>query len=348
MNTEEPTPRRLRRARERGDSPVSQALSQAFGLLAAVLLAPAALGACAARAAELLRSALAGTPFVEPAHTLALEVLSIVAPFLLAVAAIAAAVTLVQTGGGVSSARLSPDLGRLDPIAGARNLLRADRFFSLLRAGVATLVAALVAQHLLAAHAHDAVETAGNLDAIGPLSLVLGRSLGVSVALFGIALGLIDLVIVHRLWRRRHRMSKDEVRREFREAEGDPEVRARRRRAHQEALAGSIVNAVRDATVVVVNPTHLASALRYVEDEDAAPKLVAQGEGELARYIVEAARAYGIPCVRDVPVARALRELEIGDEIPEALYEAVAEILRELTRTSSPDAAPDDGGGQAP
>jgi flagellar biosynthesis protein FlhB len=95
------------------------------------------------------------------------------------------------------------------------------------------------------------------------------------------------------------------------------------------------VNAVKQATVVVINPTHLASALRYVEEEDAAPKLVAQGEGELARYIVEAARAYGIPCIRDVPVARALRELEIGDEIPEVLYEAVAEILREVTRSDT-------------
>jgi len=85
----------------------------------------------------------------------------------------------------------------------------------------------------------------------------------------------------------------------------------------------------------VINPTHLASALRYAEEEDAAPKVVAQGEGDLARYIVEAARAYGIPCIRDVPVARALRELEIGDEIPEALYEAVAEILREVTRSNA-------------
>jgi flagellar biosynthesis protein FlhB len=87
---------------------------------------------------------------------------------------------------------------------------------------------------------------------------------------------------------------------------------------------------VKDATVVVVNPTHLASALRYREDEDEAPRVVAQGKGELARRIVEAARAYGVPCVRDVPVAHALAELETGDEIPEVLYEAVAEILREL------------------
>jgi FlhB-like protein len=90
---------------------------------------------------------------------------------------------------------------------------------------------------------------------------------------------------------------------------------------------------MREATVVVINPTHLANALRYVEGEDAAPRVVAAGEGELARRIVEAARAYGIPCIQDVPVARALAELEVGDEIPEALYEAVAEILREVMQS---------------
>jgi flagellar biosynthesis protein FlhB len=331
MKTEEPTPRRLRRARELGDSPVSHALGQALALLVAVLLAPAALVACADHAAALLHGALTRAPAAASTQTLVVEVVSLTAPLLLAVASTAAAVGLWQTQGVVSSARLTPDLARLDPVAGARNLFRADRLFALLRALVAGAAAAGLGLWLLRAHAADFAQAAGNDLAVGPLALALGRSLGIAVALVGVALGLVDLVIVHRLWRSRQRMTKDEVRREFREAEGDPEIRARRRRAHQEALAGSIVNAVREATVVVVNPTHLASALRYLEDQDDAPKLVAQGEGELARYIVEAARAYGIPCVRDVPVARALRELEIGDEIPEALYEAVAEILRELT-----------------
>src|SRR3954471_20267292 len=117
MKTEEPTPRRLRRAREMGDSPVSHALAQALALLVAVLLAPAALGACAARAAALLRSAVAGAPFVAPAHTLALEVISLTAPLLLAVSATALAAGLVQTRGAVSAARLNPDLSRLDPVA---------------------------------------------------------------------------------------------------------------------------------------------------------------------------------------------------------------------------------------
>ncbi len=93
------------------------------------------------------------------------------------------------------------------------------------------------------------------------------------------------------------------------------------------------VHAVRDATVVIVNPQHLATALRFRDGTDDAPTVVANGDGDLARQIQDAARAYGIPIVRDVPVARALRDLEVGDTIPEALYEAVAEILREIWET---------------
>jgi FlhB-like protein len=125
-------------------------------------------------------------------------------------------------------------------------------------------------------------------------------------------------------------MTRDELRRESRENEGDPELRAARHRAHQEVLNSAAIHAVKSASVVIVNPTHLAVALRYQEHEDAAPCVLAQGQGDLARRIVEAAHAYGVPVVRDVPIARALSELEVGDEIPEALYEAVAEILKEV------------------
>jgi type III secretion protein U len=126
-------------------------------------------------------------------------------------------------------------------------------------------------------------------------------------------------------------MTKDEVKREAKDAEGDPLIRAARHRAYQEIHAQAAIANVRTATVVVVNPTHLACALRYDEKAgDEAPVVVASGEGELAARIAQAAQEYGVPIVRDVPLARALVELGVGDSIPEALYEVVAEILREL------------------
>lgn len=338
--TEEPTPRRLRRARAEGDSPVSAALGQSLALLVAVLLVPGALAATAGRAAELLRATLGGAKTLESGSvaSLALDVVALSTPLFVAVAGASLALGLVQTGGVVGFKRIAPDLSRLDPVQGAKNLVRGERLLALVRALVAAGLSLWITVLVLETYAPDIAGATGQDLAVGPLVAALGKKLGVAVALVGIALGLLDRLVVERAWRKRHRMSKDEIKREYREAEGDPEVRARRRRAHQEALTGSVVNAVREATVVIVNPTHLASALRYVEELDEAPKLVAQGEGDLARHIIDAARAYGIPCIHDVPLARALRELEIGDEIPEALYEAVAEILRTVMEQPAPDA----------
>jgi flagellar biosynthesis protein FlhB len=95
-------------------------------------------------------------------------------------------------------------------------------------------------------------------------------------------------------------------------------------------LNSASVLAVKDATVLIVNPTHLACALRYDRDGDGAPAILAQAEGFLAQRMIDAARAYGVPIVRDIPIAHALKVLAVGDEIPEELYEAIAEILREV------------------
>jgi flagellar biosynthesis protein FlhB len=125
-------------------------------------------------------------------------------------------------------------------------------------------------------------------------------------------------------------MSKSEVKREHKESEGDPQLKAARERAHHEMLAAATIANVQKASVVIVNPVHIACALRYEEEEgDEAPVIVASGHGDLAARIVAAARAYNVPVLQDIPLARALVELEVGTAIPEALYEAVAEILRE-------------------
>jgi flagellar biosynthesis protein FlhB len=174
------------------------------------------------------------------------------------------------------------------------------------------------------------VNSVGRSEATATLAWLLARRLLWGAAVVSLVLGAADYFFVRRAWRERHRMSKDEVKREHRESEGDPEIKAARRRAHQEALAGSMIAAVKNATVLIVNPTHLATALRYQEDEDEAPVVLAHGEGDLARRLIEAAHQYGVPVVRDVPIAHALKELTLGEQIPEALYEAVAEVLREL------------------
>ncbi len=336
--TEAPTGRRLRRARQEGDVPVSAALTQAIALLAVVSLVPAAASATAGRVAARIHLALDGVA-VPSASWVPGEVVALTAPLLGAGAAVALAAGFVQTGGVLSARRLAPSLVHLDPARGLGQLVKLPRLFALLRALVTALIVAVLGARLLLVEAPSIVNTLGEPPAGAALAGLLARRLLWLGALAGLALALADYAVVRHAWWGRLRMSKDEVKRDHRESEGDPELKAARRRAHEAVLAQTLVAAVREASVVVVNPTHLATALRYEGESEGAPLIVAHGRGELARQLVEAARAYGVPVIRDVPVARALAELELGDEIPEALYEAVAEILRAAWAECPPESA---------
>ncbi len=224
-----------------------------------------------------------------------------------------------------------PRLERLDPVAGLRGLFSAARFWSVLRALAAGALVGWLACKVLMARMVDLAHLTGRPARVGEVAADAARTLAWQVSLLGLALGAIDVVVTRRAWLGRLRMTKAEVTREHKDAEGDPHIKAARTRAHQEVMTQATLASVRQASVVIVNPTHLACALRYDErDGDHAPVVVASGEGDLAARIVEAAREAGVPVVRDVPLARALLELEIGAAIPEALYEAVAEILREV------------------
>jgi flagellar biosynthesis protein FlhB len=274
---------------------------------------------------------------LEPA-VLAQAVVALALPILAAAALSSAVTSLVQTGGVVATKRLAPNLGKLDPISGLRQLFSTQRLVAIVRAALFGGFVAWLAYGALRADLAALARSAGRLDAATALGTSIALDVAKRSAAVGLLLAVLDVVIVRRSWKKRLMMSKDEVKREHKESEGDPQLKAARERAHHEMLAAAIVGNVKNASVVVVNPTHIACALRYEgQDEggqDEAPVLVASGRGELARRILEAAHQYGIPVLRDVPLARALVELEIGDEIPEALYEAVAEILREAWQDS--------------
>ena len=340
--TEEATPRRLRKAREDGDSGASIYAAQALAFVVAVAVVPSTVRTLAARAAADLRAAIAqagsladdaggrgGARF--DAVSLATTVLGLCLPLLLAAGLTGAVAHAVQTGGVVASQRLTPRLERLNPFLGVRNLFSTTRLFAVVRALFAGVVVAWLTVRGLGDHLLDLARLGGRAGWVAPVVAEVAGALAWRAALFGLALGVLDLVVTRGAWLRRLRMTRDEVRREHKDAEGDPQHKAARERAYQDLLAQATLGNVRTASVVVVNPTHLACALRYDEKGgDEAPIVVASGEGDLAQQIVRAAEDWGIPVVRDVPLARALVDLRVGDVIPEALYEAVAEVLRDL------------------
>jgi len=330
--TEPPTPRRLREARRRGEVAISRDLTGAAAL-AAGLGALAATGPAAARTlSAFLRSAIAEAvgPGSSPAAAALLRASTVFASAALPACAAAGAgalvAGLVQSRGlfTLEAARLRPE--RLDLARGLARLGSGERLAGVaLAAGKAaaalTLAAGLVRRALpemLAGYHH--------LDAAALLRGSASLALRVTLPLLGllIALGCLDLALARRRLRRGLGMTRAEVERERREEQGDPRLVAERRRLAR-ALGGG---PVRQATCLVVNPTHVAVALRHEAGRDEPPWVLAKGMGAAAARLRAEARRAGVPVVRDVALARALFRLaEAGDAIPEELYDAAAAVL---------------------
>lgn len=337
--TERPTPKRLSEARRRGEVAISRELTGAVAL-AAGLATLAATGSWwyGALAGEVRRGLVAAlSPDQPPGGALlssALAVLRLSALPALAAFAAAGAVGLLQTGGLVTAAPLAPRLERLDPIAGLARLFSGARLAAL---GLGALKAALVVALALSGW-RIAASTLAQLPRAGSperAAAALLWPLAWRIAGLLLLFGAIDLLLVR--WRhlRRLRMSRDEVRREAREAEGDPRHKAERRRLHR-ALAEA--PPLRRATCLVVNPTHVAVALHHRRGAGEAPRVLAKGTGAAAARLRARARRAGIPIVRDPPLARVLHRLaEVGDEIPEELYDAAAALLATLHGATPPE-----------
>jgi len=310
---------------------VSRELSGAAGLVAG-LGALAAFGPhMAATLALAVRQGLSAAvgPGVEPlaaARAALLVAGETAAPTCVAAFAATAIAGAIQAGGVLSLDAVLPRLDRLAPWAGLRRLLSPAQGVRVAAAVVKTALTLALAWRSLASAA-GSVAQAPRLHPRALLALV-GRpllDLALQLAALGLVFGLLDLFLVRRRFRRSLMMTREEVERELREDEGDPQRREELHRLHRAlASAGPVFR----AAVVVVNPTRVAVALGHRRDADEAPVVLAKGLGDAASRIRALARRAGVPVVRDVALARALFRLaEVGEEIPEELYQAAAVLL---------------------
>lgn len=327
--THDPTAKRLREARDRGDVPKAPLITASIGLLVLVPM----MHTIAIRSYKDLKFTLSHLDAHIPINAWAIgeKVFSLTMPITATLMGIAILSTVVQSGVTFSTKKFSLDPSKLNPITGFKNLFDRSKLWNAFRGLlILSILCWLLGRIVLRSTIHGS-RSLGDISKLFMLISDTASSLLTSAAVLAFGIATIDLIIARKIWIGRLKMSRDEVMREHKESEGDPEIKHRREELHHELLAQEAISAVRDASVVVINPTHLACVLRYQpnesSDEDLAPTLLAKGHGALAARIVEAARRYGVPVVRDVPVAQALYELENGTEIPEALYEAVAAVL---------------------
>lgn len=328
--TEKPTPRRLEKARKDGQVPRSRVLPVAVAFsVGTVLLVRSGRGAF--RELESWSERVFSGGVLEPREALG-QALGLAGgllwPLLVAclVAALSSSVALV--GFRFEPQLLGPKWERLDPFAGFRKLFSGKRLkevgSGVLFLGLLVLLISLAGMELLPlALSSQGMEGSRSMDVVLALVGRVFERVAWVLAAAGVAAWL------HSRWQHHKelRMSRSDVRQEHKNEEGDPQVKARRKALHRQAAQGGAARGVASAQVVVVNPTRLAVALRYDSGECGAPYIVAKGRGlEAARIRGEAGRT-GVPLVRDIPLARSLIQLDVGEAIPEELYQAAAAVL---------------------
>ena len=329
--------KRLDEARERGQVPRSRELSTA-----ALLMTSAAVISWAGPLLVHEASAFLGAGLTlpqaaafDPAYAIKRAGDSMVQGFLvftplwITLVLIALATPLAVGGWLFSSQAFTPDFSRLDPMRGLGNLFSTHSASELVKAFAKSALVGGVAAWLLWS---DRAGVTGQLG-LAPMQALAasGSMMAHDFLLISAALLLIAAADVPmQIWRYHQglRMSAEEVKREAKETEGDPQIKSRIRQRQREAARRRMMSAVPKADVVVTNPSHYAVALRYQAGGMRAPKVVAKGHDEVAARIRAVAQEHGVPLLEAPPLARALyAHAEIDQEIPAALYNAVAQVL---------------------
>jgi len=254
------------------------------------------------------------------------ETMFMLAPFLLAAAAFAVLSGILQ--GGFLLKPLAFEASRLNPLKGFKNMFSVAALPGMLKS-VFKFAVGIVLFYIIARKALVIVPATATMDLpdIQALAVgVTGRTVTYAFSTFFV-LALADYGYERWKFERSLKMSKEEVREEYRESEGDPLIKAKIKSLQKELARRRMMEAVPKATVVITNPTHIAVALLYRKNETAAPKVVAKGKGYVAEAIRNAARKHGVPLVEDKPLARALFKIKLDASIPADLYKAVARIL---------------------
>lgn len=330
--TEKATERRLREARKKGQIGRSQDFTAWVCIAAAAVMMPATVSA----ATQVLTEQFLGvtTAAQTPTVGLALETVGsamasiggILMPMMLVVLLATTATAVAQ--GGIHLRGVPMRAEQFDLVAGLMRVFGRQALWEGVKALLKT-VAIGAALWIVVSHLVPVLMDSGRHN----ITWLLQQATGGVVALLqvavvvGILLAAVDVAVVLRRNRKHTHMTKKEAKDEHKKSEGDPLVRAQRRSRQIALSRNRMIAAVGDSDVVLLNPTHIAVALRY-EPGKSAPRVVAKGAGVVAQKIRERAEEAGVPMVRDIPLARALHAAcDLGREIPEELYTAVAQVL---------------------
>ncbi len=339
--TEEATPKKIEEARERGEAAKSIEVTSALLLLSTMLFfyfsAETFMAGVSNTIRDVYQNLASITLTTESAPLVARWIvqrgLRIIGPLMLMILVMALLVNYLQVGVIFAPKALAPKWGRVNPLAGLKRIFSSKGLVELIKGIFKMGLTGMIIYVYMAGRVQDYpfLTYMTPLQTLGILGVDIFK-IGTYVGFGLLAMALADYMYQRWDYRRKLRMTKQEVKEEAKQTEGSPEVRARIRQTMRELSRNRMMRDVAESTVVITNPVHVAIALTYDEaSEEAAPTVVAKGQRKLAERIKAVARDNGIPVMEEPPLARALFDsCEVGTEIPYMYYKAVAEILAEL------------------
>ncbi len=241
----------------------------------------------------------------------------------------AIAMNVFQVKWKVTGKPLQPKFNRMNPISGFKKILSKDKLFELIKSIAKIGIIFYLAYTTLKGEV-DKLAILYELGLLQAVSLIgnLVIDMGIKISAFYFIMGLADYIYQKLKFKKDMKMSKQEVKDEYKQQEGDPQIKGRIKSKMREASMRRMMQSMPDADVVITNPTHFACAIRYDKEKAAAPVLTAKGADYLAQKIKEAAKEYNVPIVENKPLARMLYyNVDLDSEIPPELYQMTAEVL---------------------
>ncbi|MFT4091213.1 MAG: flagellar biosynthesis protein FlhB [Asticcacaulis sp.] len=337
--TEEASPRKLEQARQKGDVGKSADLPQAMSLIGACAIIAFYGDTIALSLAETLQVFLAmphqllgslrGDGGLAIGQHVIWKVLPLIGLVMLAAMLLGVGGNVLQIGFLMAPERIKPSLKKISPIGGFKRLFGVDALIQFGKTLIKLIVVGFIAWLILKARATDMAGLTGASPLmVLPYARDAFMALALAVCLFLLVEGGLDYFLQKYRFMQRQKMSRTEVKDEYKQTEGDPHVKARLRQIRMEKSRQRMIANVPKATVIITNPTHYAVALRYDAQDAPTPLCVAKGVDTMALKIREIAGEHDVPIVEDPPLARALyAAIDVDEFIPEAHFQAVAKII---------------------
>lgn len=347
--TEKATPKRVDEARKRGQVARSQEVNTGLGLLAVFSMLAFMGGWMLSGFIAVMESGLRDSGTGGALHPMdawdvmmsaGLNGLWLTAPFSVGGVLVGVIASAVQVKPGITPQVLKPRFSMINPINGVKRLLSLRSLVRTVKDIAKIIITGLIAYWVLRSSVDDLISLLGAPPGLA-MSVIGVMVLKVGFAIAGVYIVIAVADLIYERWQtgRDMRMTKDEVKREFKEQELGPELKGQMKRRQREMAVRRMMSDVPDADVVIVNPTHFAVALKYARAYPA-PKVVAKGADHLARRIIDCARENGVTVRREPPLARSLfSAAEVGQFIPAEAFGAVAEILAHVYRTTGAEPA---------